>query len=544
MPLCLELPQLLAMVVLLGLKGSEHGRDDVERIYEDYDTGFSLEGDGIVQKGSHSPPREDGGESKDESTTKRLKRSNSCSQNRLERQSCGILTPGCGMEPVAAIRQENQSRLDGYLLRKRRGGDYISKRRDGCMNDADAEFGVITRAMAKKSVNWFSMLPIEMWGEVLSHLEYHDIGKSLCVCRAFSDEETFIWRSACDKLWPDCTKLVSVVPDEFFKNPKTRWRKCYEMLSLRAAENKLVAGWEGVFAQFQKKISPHFRSVLVEWMIEVAQEWKLESTMIFQAVRYLDYYLKTVEIKDLAKFQLIGISCLRLSISVLRPQMKISQDQHKCLLEPARFAAVCDGAATENEVVATTEFLNGIVPSDMKEAPNAKMYLRCLWYTISKTGIGGCTSEDMHIYVLAAFLLELGQIEVNFSTFSHSSLAGAAISLSLEYYGKNPWPLELLAFSSYSRECLSEQRKLLAKSQAMCSSINIRNIWYGFYQNHLYHEKKDDWDRALSIMTRRGGDLVDIAWSHSPSVLLEWNHVKNEGVDPNRYEQVMSSILV
>lgn len=535
------------MVVLLGLKESEAVEREVEDLYEDYENGFTIDGDGIAQKGSHSPPREEGGEFKDESSSKRRKRSTSTglSGKGLQKQSCGVVTRGAASARGMSEGKANHSRLDGYLS-KRRGNESITVRHgvNACKTHGEEEMRVITRAMSRKSVDWLSMLPIELWGQVLSHLDYNDIGKSLCVCKAFSGEENYVWRSACDKLWPQCTSLVSQVPDSFFNNPKVRWRKCYEMLSLRAAENKLVAGWDGVFVGFQKQVTPHFRSVLVEWMIEVAQEWKLESTMIFQAVRYLDHYLKNVEIKSLGKFQLIGISCLRLAISSLRPQMKISKEQHACLMEPSRFAAVCDGAATRAEVINTTEVLKSLVPSDMVDAPNAKMYLRCLWYTISKTGIGGCTSEDMHIYVLAAFLLELGQIELKFSTFSQSSLAAGAISLSLEFYGKNPWPLELLAFSSYSIKCLTRQRRLLARSQALSSSINIRNIWYGFYQNHLYHDKKGDWDSALSIMTRRGGDLIDLAWSDHSKVLSAWSQIKGNGIDPNQYENTMSSILV
>jgi len=458
---------------------------------------------------------------------------------------------------------EGASRLGGYLLRKRRAEScaesYLQlkelaqeiknekiqqqkeqqelhemleqkeqKEQECLQQDGHAQL-VQTRAMAKRSIDWLGMLPQEMWAEILSHLAYTDIGKAMCVCKTFSEQEPYVWRLACANQWPELTERMATVPDRMFKNQRSRWRKCYEMLSLRAAENKLVRGWGNTFASsassassseegadalpsLQREVTPHFRSVLVEWMIEVAQEWKLESTMIFQATRYLDHYLRTVEVTDIGKFQLVGISALRLAVSLLRPQMKISPEQHACLMDPARYAAVCDGAATEEEVVATTDLLAGMVSKEMCEAPNAKMYLRCLWYTMSKTGIAGCTTEDMHVYVLAAFLLELGQTDVAYSTHSHSSLAGASMSLALQFYGKDPWPLELLAFSSYTSECLAEQRKVLARAQAMTLGSNVRDIWCGFYQNHLYHDRRAEWDRSLALMGRRGPDFVGIAF--------------------------------
>lgn len=448
-------------------------------------------------------------------------------------------------------RNEGTSRLGGYMLRKRRAEScaesymQLKELAQEKNNEKKGEYvdpdTVQTRSMAKRSIDWLGMLPPEMWAEIISHMAYSDIGKAMCVCKTFSDQEPYIWRLACANQWPELTDRMATVPDRMFKNQRSRWRKCYEMLSLRAAENKLVRGWGNTFTTFaavvardatsdstilnsntavalqatqplQKEVTPHFRSVLVEWMIEVAQEWKLESTMIFQATRYLDFYLRNVEITDIGKFQLVGISALRLAVSLLRPQMKISPEHHACLMDPARYAAVCDGAATEEEVVATTDVLARMISKEMCEAPNAKMYLRCLWYTISKTGIAGCTTEDMHVYVLAAFLLELGQTDVAYSTFSHSSLAGASMSLALEFYGKDPWPLELLAFSSYTSDCLAEQRKVLARAQALTLGSNIRDIWCGFYQNHLYHDRRAEWDRSLALMGRRGPDFVRIAF--------------------------------
>jgi hypothetical protein len=531
------------MVVLVGLQGSDSDGNEVNEIY---DNRFELDGEEIAEKGAQGPPRGEGGEFKDESDCKRRKRSTSLDrcEKGLEGDSCGIITlPGSA--EVSGDRKASHSRLDGYLLRKRRGSEPVVARQGGnSSQDVDVESGVVTRAMAKKSVDWLSSLPTELWCKVLSHLEYNDIGRSLCVCKEFARAEGYIWKSACERMWPKHTFSVAQVPDSFYNRPDRRWRKCYEMLSLRSAENKLVLRWGDTFTKLQKRVSPRFRSVLVEWLIEVAQDWRLDSTVIFQAVRLLDHYLKNEEVTDLSKFQLIGVSCLRLAIICLRRQMKVSQDQIECLIEASRFATVCDGAASEGEVINMTDFIKSITPDEILKAPNAKMYLRCLWYTISKNKIGGCSSDDMHIYVLSAFLLELGLVDFGFSVFNHSACAAAAISLALEFYGKDPWPIELLAFSSYTVDCLRQQRQLLARSQALSSCIDIRNIWTGFYRNHLYHDKKSCWDKSLAIMTRRGGDFIDLAWADSPRVLEIWTQIKQDGIDPHEYDEIMMSTLI
>ena len=42
--------------------------------------------------------------------------------------------------------------------------------------------------------------------------------------------------------------------------------------------------------QFQKDITPHMRAILVDWLIEVAEEYKLSSETLYLAVSYIDRY--------------------------------------------------------------------------------------------------------------------------------------------------------------------------------------------------------------------------------------------------------------
>lgn len=40
----------------------------------------------------------------------------------------------------------------------------------------------------------------------------------------------------------------------------------------------------------QKDITPHMRAILVDWLIEVAEEYKLSSETLYLAVSYIDRY--------------------------------------------------------------------------------------------------------------------------------------------------------------------------------------------------------------------------------------------------------------
>mmetsp|Transcript_28634 Transcript_28634/g.31804 ORF Transcript_28634/g.31804 Transcript_28634/m.31804 type:complete len:365 (+) Transcript_28634:44-1138(+) len=63
------------------------------------------------------------------------------------------------------------------------------------------------------------------------------------------------------------------------------------------------------FEKVQTQINLNMRAILVDWLVEVAEEYKLRRQTLFLAVHYVDRYtaLRTVERSDL---QLIGITCM------------------------------------------------------------------------------------------------------------------------------------------------------------------------------------------------------------------------------------------
>lgn len=368
---------------------------------------------------------------------------------------------------------------------------------------------VVTRAMRKRleadALNGMSILPKEVWIHVISFLPYKDVGKMLCTCSALYEDSKEVWKQACRRTWPKWTKYAEMCPDSVYDNVQDRWKKCYEMLSLREEELELVIKTER-FAKIQKKVTRAHRYVLTEWMSEVSCEWKLESSVIFQAVRFLDYYLSQVAVEDLSKFQVLGLGCLRLAVDNYRHQMTISDEEYASLLDPVRYANVSDGAGTVEEVVEATEKVGAIIPEAMLKSPNAKMYLRCLWFRLMKTGL--LSSDEMHIYILASFLLELSNQELKSSGIPHSMLAAAAMSISLQKFTSDPWPVQLQAFGSYSLECLKAPRMLFALLQRHLPCHNLRRIWNGYYKDHAYEECSQQWDDVLDIMSEPSDAII------------------------------------
>lgn len=59
----------------------------------------------------------------------------------------------------------------------------------------------------------------------------------------------------------------------------------------------------------QYDVSPKMREILVAWLVEVAEEYKLVSDTLFLSISYVDLFLSSNALSR-DKLQLLGVSCL------------------------------------------------------------------------------------------------------------------------------------------------------------------------------------------------------------------------------------------
>ena len=352
-------------------------------------------------------------------------------------------------------------------------------------------------------VDWISALPVHVWMHILSFLPYRDLGRALCTCRTFHESSSEVWRMACIVTWPEWAAQAET--DNIEGKETERWRRVYELLSLRESEQEILVDLVHV-QKHQSVVNPSHRGILTEWLCEVAFLWRLESSIVFQAVRFVDLYLSTYKIDVLRRLQIIGLGCLRLAVEQSRKNMSISEEEFEKILNPERYSFMADGAGTAEEVEIETENTRRIVPELMTMTPNSKMYLRSFWYRALRTKI--VRSEDMHIYTLAAFLLELSLQDFKCSAIAPSELAASALSLALEYSKIEPWPKPMQAYGSYTLEGLSSTRILLATLQKTLSTDHLRSLWHTYYQKHEYDENSEAWNEVLEVIARQSDAIL------------------------------------
>jgi cyclin A len=62
----------------------------------------------------------------------------------------------------------------------------------------------------------------------------------------------------------------------------------------------------------QKDVSPNMRGILVDWLVEVAEEYKLVSETLYLTVSYVDRFL-SFNVLSRQRLQLLGVSSMLLA---------------------------------------------------------------------------------------------------------------------------------------------------------------------------------------------------------------------------------------
>nr|XP_016945737.2 G1/S-specific cyclin-E [Drosophila suzukii]XP_016945738.2 G1/S-specific cyclin-E [Drosophila suzukii]XP_016945739.2 G1/S-specific cyclin-E [Drosophila suzukii]XP_036674877.1 G1/S-specific cyclin-E [Drosophila suzukii] len=182
-------------------------------------------------------------------------------------------------------------------------------------------------------------------------------------------------------------------------------------------------------------LQPRMRAILLDWLIEVCEVYKLHRETFYLAVDYLDRYLHVAHKVQKTHLQLIGITCLFVAAKVeeIYPP-KIGE-----------FAYVTDGACTERDILNHEKILLQALDWDISPITitgwlGVYMQLNVNNRTpASFSQIGrqkAAEADDAFIYpqfsgfefVQTSQLLDLCTLDVGMANYSYSVLAAAAIS--------------------------------------------------------------------------------------------------------------------
>ncbi|RKP38228.1 cyclin-like protein, partial [Dimargaris cristalligena] len=181
----------------------------------------------------------------------------------------------------------------------------------------------------------------------------------------------------------------------------------------------------------QKELTWKMRSILVDWLIEVHNKFRLLGETLFLTINMIDRFL-SLRTVSLVKLQLVGITCM---FSAAKYEEIMSPSVHN-------FIFMTDGGFTEDEVLEAERYLLQVLDFDLSY-PNPLNFLR----RVSKAD-----NYDMQTRTLAKYLMDISLVDHRFLGCPPSMLAAAGVYLARQMLNRGPWDANLTHYSGYSKE--------------------------------------------------------------------------------------------
>ncbi|KAM0833793.1 hypothetical protein ACQ4PT_064052 [Festuca glaucescens] len=185
----------------------------------------------------------------------------------------------------------------------------------------------------------------------------------------------------------------------------------------------------------QNDISPNMRGILVDWLVDVVDEFKLLPDTLYLAVSYIDRFL-TVSVVSRNKLQLLGVASLLVA----------GKYEEIYLPKVNKFSEITDGTYTKQQVVKMEadilKFLNFQVGS-----PTIRTFL---WKFLTSCR-GGNSASAKRLELTCSYLAELSLIDYDCIKFLPSVIAAACLFVArLTISPKTrPWNLTLQESTGY-----------------------------------------------------------------------------------------------
>ncbi|XP_058081114.1 putative cyclin-A3-1 isoform X1 [Magnolia sinica] len=194
----------------------------------------------------------------------------------------------------------------------------------------------------------------------------------------------------------------------------------------------------------QKDVTANMRAILVDWLVEVAEEYKLISDTLYLTVSYIDRFLSLNNLNR-QKLQLLGVSCMLIASKYEEISPPHVED----------FCYITDNTYTKEEVVKMETDVLKFLNFEMGN-PTIKTFTRRFLMAAQENSKQG----DLKLEFLGNYLAELSLLDYGCVRFLPSMIAASVIFITrFTIQPKmHPWNSTLQRCSGYRpsdiKECI------------------------------------------------------------------------------------------
>lgn len=219
----------------------------------------------------------------------------------------------------------------------------------------------------------------------------------------------------------------------------------------------------------QRDITQSMRGILVDWLVEVSEEYKLVPDTLYLTVHLIDWFLSQNYIER-QKLQLLGITCMLIA----------SKYEEICAPRVEEFCCITDNTYSRGEVVKMeSQVLNYFGFKIF--APTAKTFLR----RFLRAAQASYKNPSLELEYLGNYLAELTLIDYGCLKYLPSIIAASAVFLArwtLDQSG-HPWNPTLEHYTRYKASDLKTAVFALQDLQLNTSGCPLNAIRGKYRQN-------------------------------------------------------------
>ncbi|KAM1224984.1 hypothetical protein ACFX2G_044758 [Malus domestica] len=197
----------------------------------------------------------------------------------------------------------------------------------------------------------------------------------------------------------------------------------------------------------QKDINADMRAILIDWLVEVAEEFRLVPETLYLTINYVDRYLSG-NVMHRKQLQLLGVACMMIAAKyeeIIAPEVE-------------QFCYFTDNTYVKEEVLQMESSVLNHLKFEMT-APTAMCFLRRFCFAAQKTS----EVPSEHFWCLASYIAELSLVEYSMLCYAPSLIAASAAFLAKYILSplKKPWNSTLRHYTLYQASDLSDCVKAL-----------------------------------------------------------------------------------
>ncbi|XP_060672933.1 cyclin-A1-4-like [Ziziphus jujuba] len=224
---------------------------------------------------------------------------------------------------------------------------------------------------------------------------------------------------------------------------------------LRAAEaNKRPSA--NFMERIQKDINANMRAILVDWLVEVSEDYKLVPDTLFLTINYIDRYLSD-NLMSMKYLQLLGIACMLIAAGYVE-------------ISPPDVEEFCnDNAFSRKDVLEMKTSVLHYLKFE-RTAPTTISFLKRFVCAAQATS----EVPSAQMVCLAKYITELSLVEYSMLRYTPSLIAASAVFLAKYMLtpSKRPWDSILTYYTLYKDSDLFDCVKAL--HYLCCNGINSK----------------------------------------------------------------------